>query len=73
MKPSPAAVNMLPYASPCKEKGPDYLIKSHMPSKNAHLSMLCNVLFGGPVAQTPSPKHESRGWQRLKGRNTLNC
>lgn len=47
----------------------DCLIKSHTPSKTAHLAMLCNVLFGGPGAQRSPPKHKSCGWWQETGNN----
>lgn len=73
MKPGPAAVNMLPHVSLYKEKkSPDSLIKSHMPSKTAHLAMLYNVLFGDPAAQLKPPKHKSHGWQET-GNNPSQC
>lgn len=73
IKPGPAAVNMLPHVSLCKgNKNPslDCLIKSHMPSANAHLAILCNVLFGGPVVQLSPPKHK---WMQETGNNHSHC
>ncbi len=68
MKPGPAAVSMLPRVLHYKEKknSLDYLIKSHMPSKSAHLAMLCNALFGGPITQLSPPKHKSHEWQETE-------
>lgn len=46
----PAAVHTPPCVS-IKRKTTTLhrLIRSHMPSTNAHLAILCNALFGGPV------------------------